>query len=254
MIWALAPPFPLGRDMLNLHDLHATTNTVDTPDGFSSTNGLSTGLMMIRVLIADDHRLVRNSLRFLIEAAEDMEVIAEAENGQVAVALALDLKPDIVLMDLSMPELDGIGATRKILEKNPDQKILALTSFSDRDRVLDALNAGVKGYLLKDEDPEGLIRGIKAAARGESPLDPRVGSVLLESMGTRAAEVTLLTDREREVLMLVAEGLPNKIIAIRLHITTGTVKAHLGRVFQAIGVTDRTQAALWAQKNGVTRR
>jgi DNA-binding NarL/FixJ family response regulator len=208
---------------------------------------------MIRVLIADDHQLVRASLRFLIEAAQEMEVVGEAANGAAAVELALDLVPDIVLMDLSMPELDGIAATSQILAKNPDQKIVVLTSFSDRERVLDALHAGAKGYLLKDEEPEGLIRGIHAAIRGESPLDPRVGSVLLERLGARSDEVDLLTDREREVLVLAAEGLPNKIIAIRLHITTGTVKAHLGRVFQAIGVTDRTQAAVWAHKHGITR-
>jgi DNA-binding NarL/FixJ family response regulator len=229
--------------MLNLHEQRCSVDVLD-----------SNGVTMIRVLIADDHRLVRASLRFLIEAAAEMEVVGEADNGANAVTSALELKPDIVLMDLSMPELDGIAATRRILAANPEQKIVVLTSFSDRDRVLDALQAGARGYLLKDEDPEGLIRGIHAAMRGESPLDPRVGSVLLENLGSRPSEIDSLTDREREVLELVAEGLPNKIIAIRLHITTGTVKAHLGRVFQAIGVTDRTQAALWAHKHGITRR
>jgi DNA-binding NarL/FixJ family response regulator len=229
--------------MLNLHEQRTDVDLLD-----------SNGITMIRVLIADDHRLVRASLRFLIEAAAEMEVVGEADNGAIAVTSALELKPDIVLMDLSMPELDGIAATRQILASNPDQKIVVLTSFSDRDRVIDALQAGARGYLLKDEDPEGLIRGIHAVMRGESPLDPRVGSVLLENLSARPSEVDMLTDREREVLALVAEGLPNKIIAIRLHITTGTVKAHLGRVFQAIGVTDRTQAALWAHKHGITRR
>ncbi len=229
--------------MLNRHEQRSSVDVLDP-----------NVLTMIRVLIADDHRLVRASLRFLIEAAAEMEVVGEADNGANAVTAALDLRPDIVLMDLSMPELDGIAATRQILAANPEQKIVVLTSFSDRDRVLDALQAGARGYLLKDEDPEGLIRGIHAAMRGESPLDPRVGSVLLENLGSRPSEIETLTDREREVLALVAEGLPNKIIAIRLHITTGTVKAHLGRVFQAIGVTDRTQAALWAHKHGITRR
>jgi DNA-binding NarL/FixJ family response regulator len=207
----------------------------------------------IRIVLADDHRLVRASLRLLLEGAEGLEVVGEAENGRQAVELALALEPDIVLMDLSMPELDGIQATMQIRSQRPNQRVVVLTSYSDRERVLDALHAGATGYLLKDEDPQGLVRAIDAVMRGESPLDPRVGSVVLEQLAPRPADTELLTEREREVLALVAQGLSNKAIANRLQITTGTVKAHIGRVFQAIGVRDRTSAAVWARKRGYDR-
>jgi DNA-binding NarL/FixJ family response regulator len=167
-----------------------------------------------------------------------------------AVKVAAEERPDVILMDLSMPNMDGIEATRLITAENPEACVLVLTSFSDRDRVFDALQAGAVGYLLKDSDHDELLRGIRAAAAGGSPLDPRVAREVLR-VGSRLSPgaVANLTERELEVLRLVAEGLANKQIASRLGITERTVKAHLGSAFQRIGVGDRTSAALWAQRN-----
>ena len=205
---------------------------------------------MIRVLIADDHHVVRAGLEQLLGAVEDMELVGAARNGREALELAAVAAPDVVLMDLSMPELDGTQTTRELLRVNPDLKVVVLTSFSDRERILEALEAGAVGYLLKDAEPEDLIRGIRAAQRGESPLDPKAASTVLSE---RVHGVALdLTDREQEVLRLLSAGMPNKVIASRLNITEKTVKAHLTSVYQRIGVTDRTQAALWAQRHGLT--
>jgi DNA-binding NarL/FixJ family response regulator len=148
-----------------------------------------------------------------------------------------------------MPGLDGSETTRRLVREHPDVRVVVLTSFSDRERILEALDAGAIGYLLKDADPEELVRGVQAAYRGESPLDPKAASTLLTARATRPSAD--LTDREQEVLRLVASGLPNKLIARRLDISEKTVKAHLTRTFQSIGVTDRTQAALWAQRHGL---
>jgi DNA-binding NarL/FixJ family response regulator len=154
----------------------------------------------------------------------------------------------VVLMDLSMPGVDGVEATRRILGGHPDTAVVVLTSYADRDRILDALDAGAIGYLLKDAEPAELLQGIRSAARGESPLDPRAARTVLGARRERRA-LGDLTDREREVLALVAKGLANKQIARSLGITERTVKAHLTSVFQRIGVTDRTSAALWAQRH-----
>jgi DNA-binding NarL/FixJ family response regulator len=205
---------------------------------------------VIRVLIAEDHALVRAGLSELLANRDDVEVVGEAENGAEAVERAVALAPDVVLMDLSMPEVDGIEATRRIAVEAPDANVVVLTSFSDRERILQALDAGAVGYLLKDLDPDELHRGVQAAARGESPLAPKAAHAVISARSESRPTVEL-SSREREVLALVAEGLPNKLIARRLEISEKTVKAHLTRVFQAIGVTDRTQAALWAQRNGV---
>ena len=161
-------------------------------------------------------------------------------------------EPDVVLMDLEMPVLDGIEATRRIRAAQPDVAVVVLTSFSDRERILSALDAGAAGYLLKDAEPEAIARAIEAAARGEAPLDPKAARALL-SARRAASPADGLSGREREVLAMVAEGLPNKLIAYRLGISEKTVKTHLTSVFRQIGVTDRTQAALWAQRHGVTR-
>src|SRR5690349_21404597 len=151
-------------------------------------------------------------------------------------------------MDLEMPEMDGIEATRRILQERPGRRVVVLTSFADRERILDALDAGACGHLLKDAEPEELVRGIRAAAKGESPLTPRVAAQILTARSEGRGK-TALTERERDVLALLAEGLPNKVIALRLGISDKTVKAHLTRIYEVIGVTDRTQAALWAHKN-----
>ena len=201
---------------------------------------------MIRVLVVDDHRVVLAGLARLIEAADDMEVVGLASDGDVAAELAARTRPDVVLMDLSMPRVDGIAATRRVLGLSPGSHVLVLTSFSARERIVDALQAGAVGYMLKDSEPDDLLKALRAAARGESPLDPRVAREVLRS-GPALTARPELTDRERAVLHLVAQGLANKQIATRLGIREGTVKAHLGHVFQRIGVSDRTSAALWAR-------
>ena len=207
---------------------------------------------MIRVLVADDHAVVRAGLAQLVATFDGVELVGTAENGEEAVALAADRAPDVVLMDLEMPVLDGIGATERIAAEHPATAIVILTSFSDRERILRALDAGAVGYLLKDAEPEELARAIHAAARGEAPLDPRAARALLTARQD-ATPAAGLSEREREVLVMVAEGLPNKLIAQRLAISEKTVKAHLTSVFRRVGVTDRTQAALWAERNGLTR-
>jgi DNA-binding NarL/FixJ family response regulator len=194
---------------------------------------------MIRVLIADDHPLARAGLQTLLGALEDITVVGAADSGREAVRLAAEHAPDVVLMDLEMPDMDGIEATRAL----PGTAVVVLTSFSDRERILAALDAGARGYLLKDADPDELARAIRAAARGDAPLDPRAARALLD----RHSGGPQLTDREQEILALVAHGLPNKLIARRLGISERTVKGHLTHIFERIGVSDRTQAALWAR-------
>ncbi len=204
---------------------------------------------MIRVLIAEDHPVVRKGLVDLVGGAADIEVVGAAGDGEEAVALALELEPDVVLMDLSMPGMGGVEATRAVLAERPGVRVVALTAFSDRRRVLEALDAGAIGYLLKDVEPGELFEAVRAAARGESPLAPKAASALLSDRSERREPE--LSPREEEVLALVAEGLPNKLIARRLEIAEKTVKAHLTSVFAAIGVSDRTQAALWARDHGI---
>ncbi len=204
---------------------------------------------MIRLLIADDHAVVRTGLARLVETFEDVELVGVAADGDEAVEHCRRSEPDVVLMDIEMPVLDGIAATRAITAAQPAVAIVVLTSFSDRDQILQALDAGAVGYLLKDAEPEEIAKAVRAAARGEAPLDPRAGRALLSA---RSAALPLddLSEREREVLQLVARGLPNKLIARELSISEKTVKAHLTQIFRTIGVTDRTQAALWAERNG----
>ena len=206
---------------------------------------------MIRLMIADDHAVVRTGLEQLTSALEDVELVGVATNGTDAVALCAERAPDVVLMDLEMPVLDGIEATSRIKAAQPNVAVVVLTSFSDRPRILRALEAGAAGYLLKDAEPDELARAIRAAARGDVPLDPKAGRALLTAH-TSVSPGAALSDREREILAMVAEGLPNKLIARRLSISEKTVKAHLTSVFRQIGVTDRTQAALWATRNGLT--
>ena len=206
---------------------------------------------MIDVLLVDDHALLRAGLTTLVDAAPDMQVVGAASDGAEALELVATTTPHVVLMDLSMPTMDGIAATRQITADHPDTQVLVLTSFSDGDRVIDALDAGASGYLLKDAEPGELLAAIRAVAEGSSPLDPRVARTLLTARrnAPTAATAAELTDREREVLGLVGMGMANKQIARRLGIREGTVKAHLTNVFQRIGVRDRTSAALWARKN-----
>ncbi len=202
---------------------------------------------MISVMVVDDHAIVRHGLQQLFATTDDIDVVGAASDGEQAVALAASLAPSIVLMDLSMPGLDGVEATRRIVADRPGTTVVVLTSFGDQGRILDALDAGAVGYLLKHVDPEEILEAVRAAAAGGAPLDPRAARALLDARTSPSAAD--LTDREREVARLLADGLPNKVIAQRLGISERTVKAHLTSVFQRIGVTDRVQAALWAREH-----
>jgi DNA-binding NarL/FixJ family response regulator len=202
---------------------------------------------VIRVLVVDDHQLVRAGLMTLLEAAADIQVAGEAADGRQALAAAKAASPDVVLMDLSMPVLDGVAATRLLLAELPRTRVVALTSFSDRQRVTDVLAAGATGYVLKDSRPDDLLAAVRAAADGHVPLDPRVAAALLPAREVPLADQ--LSEREKQVLRLVAAGLANKQIARRLGIAESTVKVHTGNIFRRIGVTDRTSAALWAKEH-----
>lgn len=204
---------------------------------------------MIRVVIADDHSLVRAGLEQLLENAADIQLVGTAATGAQAVEMALAHRPGVLLMDLSMPGKDGIQATREIADAAPGVRVVILTSFVDRPRILDALDAGAIGYLLKDAEPDELYRGIRAAARGDSPLAPQAAKALIAARREPSHD-TGLSEREREVLALLGEGHPNKVIARKLGISEKTVKNHVTRIFEALGVSDRTQAALWVQRRG----
>jgi DNA-binding NarL/FixJ family response regulator len=203
---------------------------------------------VIDVLVVDDHALMRAGLRGLISGAADMRVVGMAADGAQALEVVATTNPHVVLMDLSMPVLDGVAATRRISEQHPQVAVLVLTSYSDQQRVLEAMDAGAIGYVLKDTDPGALLAAIRSAAQGHSPLDPRIARTILHTRRS-APPVSELTDREAEVLTLVGRGMANKQIARSLGIREGTVKAHLTSVFQRIGVHDRTSAALWARTN-----
>jgi DNA-binding NarL/FixJ family response regulator len=209
--------------------------------------------MTIRVVLVDDHAVVRQGLGQLVNAESDMEVVGTAADGGEAFDVVFQTKPDVVLMDLQMPGVDGVTATRRIVEAESSAQVVVLTSFSDSERIMAALDAGAVGYLLKDADPEDLLAGVRAASRGESPLHPKAARQLLTArsgrLGVGKAD---LTPREAEVLALVRKGLANKQIARRLGISERTVKAHLTSTFQRIGVVDRTQAALWAERHGLS--
>jgi DNA-binding NarL/FixJ family response regulator len=208
---------------------------------------------VIRVMIVDDHAVVRTGLEQVLANAQEIELVGQAGDGAEAVERADETTPDVVLMDLVMPAMDGIEATREIKQRRPDTQVVVLTSFSDRGRILDALDAGAIGYLLKDAEPGELLAGIRAAARGESPLAPKAATAVL-SARTQRRPADELSDREREVLTLLAGGHANKEIARRLAISEKTVKAHLTSIFRQIGVFDRTQAAIWARENGLIDR
>jgi DNA-binding NarL/FixJ family response regulator len=205
---------------------------------------------VIRVVLADDHAVVRAGLQELLGATADIEVVGVARDGEEAVRVCREQAPGVVLMDLSMPRLDGVAATRALTERADGPRVVALTSFSDRDRILAAIDAGAIGYLLKDAEPEELLRGVRSAAGGDSPLAPSAARELVRSRQRPPRAVPApLTDREREILALVGEGLANKVIAMRLHIAEKTVKNHLSHIFQLLEVSDRTQAALWFQRH-----
>ncbi|MDQ1663352.1 MAG: hypothetical protein QOJ68_3332 [Blastococcus sp.] len=206
----------------------------------------------MRVLLVDDHAVVRHGLSDLLTGA-GVEVVGSLDDGSLAEAAVRALEPDLVLMDLSMPGMDGIEATRAVLTARPDTLVVILTSFAEHARLHAALEAGAVGYLLKDAEPEDILRALRDAAAGGVPLSPRAAAALLPgNRPSSNATLTSLTPRERDVLALVATGLPNRSIARRLGISEKTVKAHLTRVFSVVGVSDRTSAALWAQRHGLT--
>jgi DNA-binding NarL/FixJ family response regulator len=212
---------------------------------------------MIRVVIVDDHVVVRAGLSQLLATTDDIEVVGQADDGSLALTTVAELMPDVVLMDLSMPGLDGVEATRAVKKAFPEVHVVVLTSFGDQARIMAALEAGADGYLLKHADPEQIISAMRSAVAGGAPLDPKVARVLLtarSSGGGSDASGVSMTDRERQVLLLVSDGLANKQVARRLGISERTVKAHLTNIFQRLGVRDRTQAALWAREHLTERR
>ncbi len=208
----------------------------------------------IRVLIADDHAIVRKGIRALLATEEDIEVVGEAADGAQVVALAESLCPDIVLMDLVMPKLDGIQATQQIANKQPGVRILVLTSFAADDKVFPAIKAGALGYLLKDSDPEVLVQAIHQVSQGEPSLEPSIArKVLLELAHPPKQELTLdpLTARELDVLRLIAQGRNNREIATQLVITEMTVRTHVSSILSKLHLASRTQAALYALREGI---
>src|SRR4029078_11053078 len=189
---------------------------------------------MIRLLIADDHAVVREGLQRLVATFEGVELVGAAANGQEAGDRCRAAEPDVLLMDIEMPVLDGIAATRAIAAAQPDVAVVVLTSFSDRDQILQALDAGAVGYLLKDAEPDEIAKAVRAAARGAAPLAPRAGRALLSARGA-SSPLDGLSEREREVLRLVARGLPNKLIARELSLSENTVKEHLTTHLTPVG-------------------
>jgi DNA-binding NarL/FixJ family response regulator len=207
----------------------------------------------IRVLIVDDHAVVREGLRTFLELQDGIEVAGEAVDGEDALRESERLKPDVVLMDLVMPKLDGVGAMRELRRRVPEARVIVLTSFLEDERLLPAVRAGAAGYLLKNVQPQELARAIRTAAAGEALLDPAVAARLVEALEEdgRDARAEQLTPREREVLALIGRGFANKRIALELGIAEKTVKTHVGNVLSKLGVADRTQAALYAARLGL---
>jgi DNA-binding NarL/FixJ family response regulator len=203
---------------------------------------------VIRVLVVDDHEVVRTGLATLLASTGDLLCVGMAGDGDQALAEVERVAPDVVLLDLSMPHRDGVSVVRALRESGREVRVLVLTSFQEPDRVLEVMRAGADGYLLKEDRAEQILDGVRAVAAGGAPLDPTVARALLADLRQHSVPDGL-TEREREVLELVREGLPNKSIARRLQITERTVKAHVTHILQRLGVTDRTQAALWAERH-----
>lgn len=207
----------------------------------------------IGVLIVDDHAVVRHGLRTLVELQEDLEVLGEAANGLEAVDLAGQLLPDVVLMDLQMPEMDGIEATRRIRSLSPTTKVIILTSFAEDDNVFPSIKAGAQGYLLKNVSPPDLIKAILAAHQGKVQLDPEIAKKLMAEIAHRPAKPAGndLTERELDVLRHIARGLNNRDIATELVLSEKTVKTHVSNILSKLHLADRTQAAIYALREGL---
>ena len=207
----------------------------------------------IDVLVVDDHAVVREGLRTFLELQDGIEVVGEAADGEAAVREAERLRPDVILIDLVMPKLDGVGAMRELRRRLPATRVIVLTSFADDERLLGAIRAGAAGYLLKNAEPQEVVRAVRAASAGQALLDPAVAARVVESIADRdaVAGAESLTPRELEVLALIARGRSNKLIARELGIAEKTVKTHVGHVLAKLGVTDRTQAAVIAVRTGL---
>lgn len=217
----------------------------------SAIRNLQSEIPKIRVLIVDDHAMVRQGIATFIELQDDVELVGEAANGREAIARVEEFKPDVVLMDMLMPEMDGVTATSEIKARHPEVKVLVLTSFVNDAQITPALQAGASGYLLKDISADELMKAIRAAQRGEAPLAPAVAKKLVEGVAAPREEsraLDQLTNREREVLALLGRGMSNKEVAAKLSISEKTVKFHVSGVLSKLGVSDRTQAALFAVK------
>jgi DNA-binding NarL/FixJ family response regulator len=217
----------------------------------------------IRILIADDHAMVRRGMRDFLELHDDLEVVGEAGDGEQATRLAADLRPDVVVMDLMMPVMDGIAATAAIKSADPRIEVVALTSFVEEARVIAAIEAGASGFLLKDAEADDLAAAIRAAAAGEMHLDPAVAGIVARRMragsgsdgpGPRGSRIGDLTARERDVLGGVARGLSNRAIAAELGITERTARTHVSNILAKLGLASRTQAALFAVQHGLDGR
>lgn len=213
--------------------------------------------MGIRLLIADDHKVVRRGLHFFLSTQKDIEIVGEAEDGEEAVKMVRTLLPDVILMDLSMPVMNGVDATKEIRTFNEQIKIIILTSYADQDHVIPAIQAGASGYQLKDVEPDELVHTIREVLKGESKLHPKVTShVMSHLMQTNQKDeklLTPLTNRENDVLKEIAKGKSNKEIAASLYITEKTVKTHVSNILSKLSLSDRTQAALYAVKNGLDK-
>jgi two-component system, NarL family, response regulator LiaR len=216
----------------------------------------------IKVLLVDDHPLVRQGLRMFIEMQNDMLVVGEGANGTEAVELAANSKPDVILLDLVMPGMDGVEATRRIIVDDPQAHILILTSFGEDDQVFPAIRAGARGYLLKDIQPVDLVKAIRETSQGKAQLHPDIARRLMEAVSgdklpqspkqpTRPKELEDLTERELEVLEHIAQGLTNREIAEKMVISEKTVKTHVSNLLDKLDLEDRTRAAIWALKHGL---
>ena len=205
----------------------------------------------IGILIADDHPVVRQGLRTFLETQDGLEVVGEASDGAEAAELAQRLLPDVVLMDLVMPGLDGVEATRRIREISPSTKVIVLTSFDEDEKVFPSVKAGAAGYLLKDVRPQELAEAVRRVHAGEALLAPSVAAKLMQEVAGERQPVSGLTERELEVLRLIARGLPNKLIAQELVVSEKTVKTHVSNILAKLHLTDRTQAALYAVREGL---
>jgi NarL family two-component system response regulator LiaR len=208
----------------------------------------------IRIFIVDDHQIVREGLKAFLGLQDDMLIVGEAADGESALEQVLKIRPDVVLMDLILPKMDGIETIQKINEANPEIRIIALTSFSEDDKVFPALRAGACGYLLKDVSPAELVETIRAAYRGEKRLHPKITAKLVENIAHERKKPAPddLTERELEVLGCLSKGLSNKEIGDRLFISEKTVKTHVSNILSKLNLSDRTQAAIYAIKKGIS--